>query len=172
MEARLTDEDKQLLKSIYAPQVVGLQPEDSRCGICVMPDGELRHYGVDPVVGPDGVRVWKRCYLSSVDCGLSWKFHYVASESCMGSVVKMPWSDRYITLISDSCGCTALLSDIGPDDPAPRRVKISDKKHSDFFQPKFMKSRRNSCHSGPLSIRDGKTTEASRSLRSCRTDGF
>ena len=45
MEARLTDEQKEMLKAIREPVVVAVPLEDSRRDICVLPDGEIRSYG-------------------------------------------------------------------------------------------------------------------------------
>ena len=45
IEKRMSEEDKKQLKEIFAPRAVAVQPEDSRKGLCVMHDGEIRHYG-------------------------------------------------------------------------------------------------------------------------------
>ena len=42
IENRMSSADKELLLKIHEPKVVAIQPDDSRTGICVMPDGEIR----------------------------------------------------------------------------------------------------------------------------------
>ena len=46
MEKRLTDEERKLLKAIYAPQVVAVPLSDCGRSMCVTPDGEIRLYGL------------------------------------------------------------------------------------------------------------------------------
>ena len=63
LEALLSDKDRERLKKIYAPTVVCVQPDDARRGMCVMPDGEIRSYGIT-----DKRHVWdggRYVYLSS-----------------------------------------------------------------------------------------------------------
>ena len=45
MKELLCTDDARRLKEIYEPTVVGVQLEDSRKSMCVMPDGEIRTYG-------------------------------------------------------------------------------------------------------------------------------
>ena len=65
IEKRMSEEDKKQLKEIFAPRAVAVQPEDSRKGLCVMPDGEIRHYG-----SRDKKNTFDEglpCYISSAD---------------------------------------------------------------------------------------------------------
>ncbi|MBQ4321946.1 MAG: hypothetical protein IJC35_06865, partial [Oscillospiraceae bacterium] len=46
MEARLTADRKDMLQRIWAPVVVAVPLSDSRRDVCIMPDGEIRSYGM------------------------------------------------------------------------------------------------------------------------------
>ena len=46
MKGLLTSFDEARLKSIYAPKMVAVPPADSRRDVMIMPDGEIRCYGV------------------------------------------------------------------------------------------------------------------------------
>ena len=143
MKALLSEGDLRRLKDIYEPTVVGVQLEDSRKSICVMPDGEIRTYGyVDQSViagenvfyDPGAVR----CYLSSRNCGLDWSFRYCDS-GVMGASARIPWSGRYVTVFSRPdhpvSGTFVHISEIGPDDLSPREYKLCDRVYGDAFQP-------------------------------------
>ena len=133
MESRLTQEEKEMLQHIYEPVVVASPLEDARTGICILPDGEIRSYGkVDQTKeNPKG----RDAYLSSTDCGLTWKLHY-DSQSVMKSCTYIPESSLYLRSLTDSTGTYVLLSKVGPDDRNPRRVKVADKGLQDVFLPK------------------------------------
>ncbi len=124
MEARLTEEDKMFLKKIYAPKIVAVPPDNAFNSLTVMPDGEIRCYGTEDQTGPhndDGVKI----YLSSTDCGLSWKKH-LQKEGSLGRAAKSPYSNRYITPKTIPCSdadCVSMLvSEIGPDDTNAKEV--------------------------------------------------
>ena len=132
MEQRLTQEEKEMLQRIYEPTVVGIPPSDARNSLCVMPDGEIRAYGVRyrTEAHPESVPV----YLSSNDCGLTWKQHF--AQGVMGAAAFFPATGRWIR-----CGETAgsgtwvWISNIGPDDANPQKTKVSDSLYSDPFLP-------------------------------------
>ena len=86
MEANLSESDVRMLKSIYEPRVVGVPGEDSRRSITVMPDGEIRVYGRANIKAVFRENEGDMVYLSSRDCGLSWKPVY-APKGAMGSCV-------------------------------------------------------------------------------------
>lgn len=143
MRELLTASDAERLKSIYEPTVVGVQLEDSRKSICVMPDGEIRTYGYTDQKVIAGENVYfdptaRKCYLSSRNCGLDWSFHY-CDNSVMGASARIPWSGRYVTVFSKPdhpvSGTFVRISDIGPDDPSPREYKLCDRVYGDAFQP-------------------------------------
>lgn len=157
MQKNLTESDKRRLSEIYAPVVVAVQPDDSRRGLCVMPDGEIRYYGVEGKKhcwAKDGRSV----YLSSYN-GLDWTRHDAPEGSApvlnmgvvqtgypaMGAAVRIPWSGRYVTAVSwdsgERRGTWAELSEIGPGDEEPRLVKICDEVCGDLFQPVILESR-------------------------------
>lgn len=147
MENLLSEQDIRQLKSIYEPTVVAIPPEDARRSLCVMPDGEIRYYGM-----VNKTRVWGKgeaVYLSSRDCGLSWKLYYTEGEQVLGASVRSPWSGKYLTIRSvsaaenpDNPGTFVCSSMIGPSDPSPEVKKISDRVYSDIFQPVAMHSRK------------------------------
>lgn len=144
LESTLSAEDRFRLEKIYEPTVVGVQPEDSRRSLVVMPDGEIRSYGVadKQSVFADGRRV----YISSRNCGLDWKFHYTESDTVLGAASYLPWSGRWVTVDfsrkDGDRGTFALISETGPDDTAPSRVDISDEVFIDMFQPTVFEDER------------------------------
>ena len=136
----LTESETRRLKAIREPTVVAVQPDDSRRGLCVMPDGELRYYGVEGKThcwAADGRSV----YLASRS-GLDWTRHEGPEGSApvlstgavqtgfaaMGAAARIPWSGRYVTVVTwpsgERKGTWAELSDEGPGDTAPRLVRI------------------------------------------------
>lgn len=137
----LSDTDKERLKSIYAPTIVGVPISSARRSICVMPDGEIRNYGFSirkNVYGEDGEGV---IYQSSRNGGLDWSFHQAPSDRVMGASTFIPHANKYITVFSDAYmgyseqGTYCRISEIGPDDENPRIVKICEDNLSDTFQP-------------------------------------
>lgn len=133
MESLLSAEEIVQLKSIYAPRIVAAPIEDARKSLMVMPDGELRNYGkVDySATNPDG----RRAYLSSRDCGLSWKLHY-SSPQAMGECTYVPQAQKYMrvwTDIKDSTGTWILSSTSGPDDTHFTRTLVSHRLYNDCF---------------------------------------
>ncbi len=136
LASTLSESDKRRLSLIYAPTVVGVQPMDARRDLILMPDGELRSYGYTEktsVFNNNGQKV----YLSSRNCGLDWKLCYAPAQTALGAAIKLPWSDRWLTIPDgrDGVGTFAYLSEIGPDDISPRAVKLSDIRYIDMFQP-------------------------------------
>ena len=92
----LTADDKEMLDRIYEPRVVAVPPSEACNSLCVMPDGEIRCYGEIPLTdSPEGER--EPVYISSRDCGLSWK-EYAANPNAMGAFVRSPWSGRYFSV--------------------------------------------------------------------------
>lgn len=145
MENMLSDEDKRQLKAIYAPVRVAIPPGDARRDMCVMKTGEIRHYGAADKT--DYLDEGKVVYITSKDCGLSWKRRYASSNNVMGASTYLPWCDKYVTVkvkyIGENKGMYALISDIGPDDEKPKKIDIWDEEEAkknlivDIFQPVF-----------------------------------
>ncbi len=139
MEARLSDDQKDMLSRIWEPTVVGTPLYDARRDLCVLPDGEIRSYGKlyeSRHCAADG----QIAYLSSRDCGLSWTPHY--SHGRMNSCVYLEKPDIYITScdtfnnnIGLGDGLWIFRSKIGPDDPHPEMIRLSDKRYTDSFLP-------------------------------------
>ena len=95
LKSRLSKEDAERLNAIYAPKEVAVPPADAYQSLCVMPDGEIRCYGKVAFSDlPDGD--CREIYISSWDCGLSWK-EYNVKHGTIGAAVKSPWSGRYLT---------------------------------------------------------------------------
>ncbi len=86
MEKRLSEEDKAFLKEIYEPTAVSAGFSTAWHGLAVMPDGEIRLYDD---------RKGKPIYLSSGDCGLSWKLHK-GDPQAMPAALRNPKTGRYI----------------------------------------------------------------------------
>lgn len=139
MENRLTDDQKDILKRIWEPTVVETPLSDSRRDICIMPDGEIRSYGslyVNRHMAQDG----QIAYLSSTDCGLSWSIKY--SHGKMNSCTYLEKAGIYITVCDAfnnnkgiESGLYVYRSEIGPDDPDPEVIKLSDDRFLDSFLP-------------------------------------
>lgn len=137
LEARLTDDQKDILKHIYEPVVVATPLSDSRRDVCVLPDGEIRAYGVLYKTTPYGGENTKIAYLSSLDCGLSWNIHY--SEGKMNACTYIEKGNVYLSVanfdVTRENGLYVMRSEIGPDDPNPEIVWISDERYIDTFLP-------------------------------------
>lgn len=85
------------LRRIDAPRVVGVPPANACRGLMVMPDGEIRHYGFRHLGGSRN-GAGEPIYLSSHDCGLSWR--EVAIEGvAAGAMVRSPWSNDFLTIL-------------------------------------------------------------------------
>ncbi len=118
----LTAEDISFLEEIYAPKAVAVPPSDAFRDLCVMPDGEIRCYGSVNKKTPH--EIGDEVYISSVDCGLSWKMHRKIKGS-LGAAVKSPYSNRWITPFIGEDGCYMRVSEIGPDDTNFKSVPLN-----------------------------------------------
>lgn len=151
LDATLTDADRARLRKIYAPTIIGVPPEDARRSLVVMPDGELRAYGVTDKA--DVFDNGRQVYLSSRNCGLDWQFVTLPAP-VMGAATRLPWSGRWVTVLANATETYALLSDIGPDDPAPQKVTIMPERCVDMFLPAYFLPEKRIMCSGHLK-RDG-----------------
>ncbi|MBQ2749113.1 MAG: exo-alpha-sialidase [Clostridia bacterium] len=136
--ARLAPDQVDMLKRIYEPIVVATPLKDSRRDVCVLPDGEIRSYGRlygNLMTGEPGV--W--AYLSSVDGGLSWQKRYAKGK--MNACVYFPAGNIYVASIDSAesglgkSGLRVWRSKIGPDDPDPEEVLVSEDNYNCAFQP-------------------------------------
>jgi hypothetical protein len=91
-------ETVQELRLIFAPRAVAVPPENASRGLMEMPDGEIRHYGFRGSVRGTGDPL-EPVYLSSRDCGLSWR-EVVLKGPSAGAMVRSPWSDGCLTVLS------------------------------------------------------------------------
>ena len=94
MEERLTDEECARLQGIYAPTVVTVPPCDASRSMCVTPEGEIRIYGLFGKKSPEDDTA-EFVYISSTDCGLTWKTH-TADPASLGAGGYNPQSGRAI----------------------------------------------------------------------------
>lgn len=85
------------LRRITAPQVVGVPPDNASRGLMVMPNGEVRHYGFRHEGGHKGAS--QPVYISSRDCGLSWREMSIQGPTA-GAMVRSPWSGDFLTILS------------------------------------------------------------------------
>lgn len=141
MESSLTEEQKDMLKRIYAPTVVAVPLSNARKNVCILPDGEIRSYGMlyrSSIWSKDG----QSAYLSSKDCGLSWSLHYAYGK--MNSCTYLEKGGIYMSACSrcddDSgmgidCGLAILRSKIGPDDPNPEVVPVGNEEYGCCYLP-------------------------------------
>jgi len=140
LENSLTEDKKDLLKHIYEPTVVAVPLWDSRRDICILPDGEIRSYG-ELYAGHFSNESGQVAYLSSKDCGLSWSIHY--SQGNMNACTYIEKGDIYLTVCDKynnyngiKTGLYVLRSKIGPDDPNPEMIQLSEDEYIDSFLPK------------------------------------
>jgi len=140
MEARMTDDQRDMLRRIWAPTVVATPLGDSRRDVCILPDGEIRSYGM-LYRKHDEDASGQTAYLSSTDGGISWTRHYAHGK--MNSCTYFPTPNLYITAcdaynnpVEEGDGLWVLRSKIGPDDPAPEIIKLSDAAYGDTFLPR------------------------------------
>lgn len=148
MEQNLTEDDKHFLKSIYAPQVVATPPSDACMSMGVMPDGEIRIYGAINKTEPEDIGT--PVYISSKDCGLSWKTHLMPS-GVLGAAGVNRKTGRYIACypnefrpdlykIFDKDGTWAIINDEGCDSSNNRFVKMSDRRVHMLKVPMYLES--------------------------------
>ncbi|EIP98990.1 BNR/Asp-box repeat protein [Opitutaceae bacterium TAV1] len=105
------------LRSVFAPQIVGIPPTNAIRELMLLPDGEIRHYGFRGSFARGTVR---NIYLSSPDHGFSW----VENDSPLlspGATVRSPWSGDWLTLFCHEGGPVTLeeFHSIRANCPAP-----------------------------------------------------
>lgn len=127
------DAKRQFL-SIYEPVTVCTPLADARRELRVMADGELRCYGSLDKKGVDDKGV--AAYLSSRDCGMSWKLKYKSPDDLMGAAVQSPYTGRWITVR----GNMVYLD----DGDGARYHTITERPLNCMFQPIFL-THRNRC---------------------------
>lgn len=98
MKENLSENDKNLLLDIYEPTVVAVSPVDAWNFIRVMPDGEIRAYGCiynDKLTKPVDNK-GRKVYLSSRDCGLSWKTIPITDKNVLETGDFDPENKRFV----------------------------------------------------------------------------
>lgn len=149
IEKTLCGADKRRLKAIYAPVVVTVPIEDARRNLCVMPDGEIRAYGLTEKKelieeGKGGLAA----YLSSRNAGLDWRLVVPSAERMMGPASRNPDTGRYVTVHTLSSegnlGVFVRYSDTSPDDPdfVEKEIALDGIRLHQMPQPIYLSSRR------------------------------
>ena len=154
MEALLTEEDRRELLRIHEPRIVAVPPMDTRNSLCVMPDGEIRAYGLGDKSSFEDFS--DTVYIASRDCGLSWKKHR-ETRVVAGSCTRLK-NGKYLSVVTASgsntglwlkkkgitCGAWAVISD-SPDSVDFRLVRIADEEIFDEYLPVELMSGRIAC---------------------------
>ncbi len=140
------------LKAVFEPEIVAVPPADAHRDLCVLGDGEIRHYGKKLISGQE-----KRIYIASRDCGLSWKTFVVDDDRELGASVRSPWSGKYITILNannynllsypalagpECDGIYCLSAPNGPGDPNVTVNRISALPLLDLRQPIPLRGRK------------------------------
>ncbi len=139
LEKRLTDDQKDMLKRIYAPVAVATPLDDSRRDVCILPDGEIRSYG-RLYQTKHMSRDAQIAYLSSTDGGLSWNIKY--SEAKMNACTYIEKAGVYLASCEGYNNNKYIEKDlyiyrstIGPDDTDPEVIKVAEGGYYDAFLP-------------------------------------
>lgn len=141
---RLGENEIEEYDRIFAPRIVATPLEDARRSICVLPDGEIRVYGL---CNHYAFHQGTPAYIASRDGGLSWIKHY-ANEKDIGACVYVPWTKKYVTVrpfFNPETGKNEIrryLSDIGPGDTSPDVATICQRDYIDFFQPVVLEDKK------------------------------
>ena len=139
-ENRLTADEKRQLMDIFAPKNIAVPDEDPFRSLCVTADGNIRFYGVYNKKSVFDT-VCDRCYIESVDGGLTWKRHIISNKNTLGASWQIPYSGEFIALKGIKNSGTAAMIGDSPDDTNPRSVKVCNDTFFDFKPPFFMRSR-------------------------------
>ena len=129
----MTPEEERFFSEIYSPVVVGTPLSDARKDLCVMRNGEIRAYGPKDSL-----------YLSSFDCGLTWKKHKAVGRMLSSSWIEglKLWVKCDDVLSEGEEGTFVLVSKKGPEDVSPTRIKVCDTTFFCAFLPKVTSSGR------------------------------
>ena len=149
MESLLGSFDEKRLRSIFEPVIVGVPPADAGTNLCVLQDGEIRVYGAE---GKKRDFPGNRIYLSSRDCGLSWKV-FPESPYALGKSVKSPYSGRYLAVVHTKPGnwpanapngseIQAVMSDGGPPSTELTWRDIPGERYGDIRTPVPLRTRK------------------------------
>lgn len=146
---RLSDADTKRLQAIYAPTVVGVPIENARRNFCVMPDGEIRSYGViakNEVL--DEGKGGTAAYLSSENGGLDWRLVIPDASRIMGAAVRNPHTGRYLSVhhlsLDDRKGAFVRYSDLSPDDEnfTEKEIPLGGEALLQMLHPVYLPDRR------------------------------
>ncbi|MBE6589333.1 MAG: exo-alpha-sialidase [Ruminococcaceae bacterium] len=125
IKSRMNREDVRFYSDIWAPVTVAVPDADAWSTLCVMPDGEIRaygHYRKESVFQKNP----RRCYLSSVDGGLSWKRHMVEGRFTLGASTYVPYLGKYVAVRDAGAEGSFVLIGDDPDDENPMRIMFCE----------------------------------------------
>ena len=128
MEARMSEDQKDMLRRIYEPTVVGeVPPFFINSQFCVLPDGEIRAYGYlyhDITKREMGIQG----YQSSVDGGISWTLHHATDTLNICTYIEK--AGIYLAPCQpcpeNNMAICVYRSTIGPNDPNPEVVVVNE----------------------------------------------
>lgn len=125
IKTRMSREDVRFYSDIWEPVEVAVPDADAWNNLCVMPDGEIRMYGV---YRKESVfqRNPRRCYISSKDGGLSWKRHMVEGKYTLGKSTYVPHLGKYVDVRDMGLDGSYVLIGDSPDDENPMRIMFSE----------------------------------------------
>ncbi len=125
IKTRMSREDVRFYSDIWEPVEVAVPDADAWNNLCVMPDGEIRMYGV---YRQESVfqRNPRRCYIASKDGGLSWKRHMVEGKYTLGKSTYVPYLEKYVDVRNMGFDGSYVLIGDSPDDENPMRIMFSE----------------------------------------------
>ena len=145
---RITKNDRDRLEKIFAPTVVTVPIENARRNIAVMPDGEIRSYGlVQKTAAADEGMGGIPAYISSANGGLDWHLVPIRAKRFMGPAARNPVTGRYVTVVNRSVdgerGAFVRYTDIDLDDEnfVEKKIAEIDGGIMQTFHPLFIKKR-------------------------------
>ncbi len=125
IKSRMSEEDLRFYADIFAPVEVAQPDDDAWRNLCVMPDGEIRCYGVYQKQSVFQKNA-QRCYLASTDGGLSWKRHLVKGRFALGASTYVPYLNKYVAVKDLGAEGTFFLVGDSPDDENPMRIMVTE----------------------------------------------
>lgn len=142
IENRLSADDKKQLADIYEPTVVAVPDADAFHGLTVTKDGAIRFYGMYRRASVFDTRP-EKCYLESLDGGLSWKRHIIPDSRSLPygtAAFYLPFCERYIRFYSQEGEGTFALISADADGADVRRVTVSHEYLFDLRPPLVLRT--------------------------------
>ncbi len=129
------------LEKIREPVFVGRPNQNAFNGLVLLPDGEIRHYGVEGRWDNPS----RPFYIQSTDNGFTWNDVTISDPDLyafenMPPAVYNPSSGDYIKLICNNSGTWVFKSKKGIDGPFERKL-ITEEKYDMIRQPVFLSAK-------------------------------